>query len=40
MKGINIAENIRILYDSIYSTKKDKQHGIILALDFKNHSTL
>ena len=35
MKGRNIAENIRILYDSIYCTKKAKQHGILLALDFE-----
>ena len=34
MKGRNIAENIHILYDSIYRTKKAKQHGILLALDF------
>ena len=35
MKGRNIAENIRILYDTIYCTKKAKQHGILLALDFE-----
>ena len=35
MKGRNIAENIRILYDSIYCTKKAKQHCILLALDFE-----
>ena len=35
MKGRNIAENIRILYDSTYCTKKANQHGIRLALDFE-----
>ena len=35
MKGRNIAENIRILYDTIYCTRKAKQHGILLALDFE-----
>ena len=35
MKGRNIAENIRILYDSIYCTNTAKQHGILLALDFE-----
>ena len=35
MKRRNIAENIRISYDSIYCTKKAKQHCILLALDFE-----
>ena len=34
MKGRNIAENIRILFESIYCTKKAKQHYLLLALDF------
>ena len=38
MKGRNIAENIRILYDSIYCTKKATQHRILLIL--KKHLTL
>ena len=35
MKGRNTAENIHILYDSFYCTKKAKQHDILLALDFE-----
>ena len=35
MKGRNIGENIRILYDSIDFTKKNNKQGIILALDFE-----
>ena len=35
MKGRNIAEKIRILYNTINCTKKTKQHGILLAFDFE-----
>ena len=35
MNGRNITENIRILYDTIYCTKKAKQHGILSALNIE-----